>query len=76
MYKTIALELIQEQYPQLHERLRLSRKLLPELDRYASELRTAHLRWIDLGTDASAARELALEELRGMLARDSTCLET
>ena len=65
LYKTIVLELIQEQYPQLHRRLRLSRKLLRELDRYAIELRTMHCKWIDLGTDASGAAELAVQGTSG-----------
>lgn len=42
MYKTIVLELL-EAHTALHRCLRLSRKLLPELDRYANDLRTAHL---------------------------------
>ena len=71
LYKTIVLELIQEQYPHLYHRLRLGRTLLRELDRYASDLRATHLRWIAAGTDPGAARELALEELNARLAREA-----
>ena len=44
LYKTIVLELIQEQ-PALHERLRTSRTLLPTMNSYASELKTSHEAW-------------------------------
>jgi hypothetical protein len=76
LYKTIALELLQEQYPTLHHRLRLSRTLLRELDRYATDLRAAHLKWVALGTDTSAARELAVEELQDTLSREAGRYET
>ena len=46
-YKTIILELLQEQYPSLHDQLRRERTLLEKLNRYAVELRTAHLAWTD-----------------------------
>jgi hypothetical protein len=76
LYKTIVLELLQEQHTQLHNHLRLRRTLLQELDRYANELRIAHLKWLTLGTDASAARELAVEQLQETLAQDCARLET
>ncbi|HEV3384606.1 MAG TPA: hypothetical protein VG097_07310 [Gemmata sp.] len=69
-YKTITLGLL-ESHPKLHERLRLSRKLLSELDRYATELRTAHLRWKGEGLDPSAAMELAVEELQTRIAQEA-----
>jgi hypothetical protein len=77
LYKTIVLELLQDQYPALHERLRRERKLLESMERYASELRTAHLRWMEeirrakagSGEEAisSEALELAIEHLQGIL---------
>jgi hypothetical protein len=80
-YKTIVLELLQEQYPGLHERLRRKRKLLETLNRHASELRTAHLAWTDelRRTSAEAdpahisseALDLAIEHLQGSLACES-----
>ena len=76
MYKTIALELIQEQ-PELYEQLRSSKRLLPAMDAYAIELKASHEAWKDRlsqarpGSDpsqiASEALELAIEELRDRL---------
>ena len=81
LYKTIVLELLQEQYPSLHERLRRERALLATLDRYASELRTAHLAWTDELRRASPeadptrisseALELAIEHLQESLPCES-----
>ena len=45
-YKTIALELIQEQ-PELYERLRSSKRLLPAMDAYAIDLKAGHEAWMD-----------------------------
>ena len=45
-YKTIALELIQEQ-PELYEQLRSSKRLLPAMDAYAIELKASHEAWKD-----------------------------
>jgi hypothetical protein len=83
-YRTIVLELIQEQ-PELHERLRLSRTLLSTVDSYATELRTAHLAWMDdlrqANPDsdpsriASEAMERAVEELRDRLRSGSPATE-
>ncbi len=80
-YKTIVLELLQEQYPSLHARLRRERTLLMALDKYASELKAAHLTWMDElhrarpGSSASQvsseALELAIEHLRGTLPSES-----
>ena len=75
-YKTIALELIQEQ-PELHEQLRSSKTLLPAMDAYAIELKASHEAWKDQlsqakpGSDpsqiASEALELAIQDLRDRL---------
>ena len=47
LYKTIVLELLKDQYPALHERLRQERKLLEAVDRYAIKLKAAHLIWME-----------------------------
>lgn len=76
LYKTITLELLQD-HPHLYDQLLSTRKLLPTLDLYASELRTSHLGWKELLANAkpdkdgsliaSEALELAIEELRRRL---------
>jgi hypothetical protein len=75
-YKTIVLELLKEQ-PELHEQLRLTRRLLPTLETCARELRASHETWKETlsqakpGSDpsriASEALELALKELQDRL---------
>ena len=75
-YKTIALGLIQEQ-PELYERLRSSKRLLPAMDAYAIELKDSHEDWKEQlsqanpGTDpsqiSSEAMELAAQEIRDRL---------
>jgi hypothetical protein len=81
LYKTMVLELLQEQYPALHEQLCRQRMLLKTLDLYAIELRTAHIAWMEELRRAipecapsqisSEALELALEHLQGALPSDS-----
>jgi hypothetical protein len=85
MYKTITLELLQDQ-PALYETLRAGRMLLTALDTYAVELRERHLLWIDRlnqarpGSDprqvSSEALELAIaglqDHLRCASSRDGT----
>lgn len=76
LYKTIALELIQEQ-PKLYKSLYSSRRVLPAMDSYAADLRTRHGAWKEaLKQDRpgshptqieSEALELAIEDLRGLL---------
>ena len=75
-YKTITLELIQFQ-PELYEKLRSSKRLLPAIDAYAIELRDSHELWkerfsqVNPGSDprqiASEAMELAVQELSDRL---------
>jgi hypothetical protein len=75
-YKTIILELLQQR-PDLHDQLRKDRKLLPTMERYASELKTSHEAWKERllqlrpGSDpsqiASEAMEMALQELEERL---------
>lgn len=69
-YKTIALELLQAR-PELHNRLRLSRKLLSEVERYATDLRTTHLLLVDTGMETGAALEQALYEIGDRIAREA-----
>ena len=76
MYKTIVLELLQQD-PELHDRLRQHRLLLPALDLYSRGLKAHHEAWkVNLsrarpGSDpiqiASEAMEIALKELEGAL---------
>jgi hypothetical protein len=71
-YKTIVLELIQQQ-PELHEQLRASRTLLATMDARALELKASHEEWMERlsqrmpGSDtsqiSSEALEIALKEL-------------
>lgn len=75
-YKTIALEVIQDQ-PELYERLRSTKRLLPAMDAYAADLKARHEAWREaLGRErpgghptqvASEALELAIEDLRALL---------
>jgi hypothetical protein len=84
MYKTIVLELI-HQNPGLYEQLRSSKRLLPAMDTYAVELKSAHeqmtglLRRENPGIDASLisaqAMELAVHELSAHLSSESSATE-
>jgi hypothetical protein len=75
-YKTIVLELLKER-TQLHEQLRLTRRLLPTLETCAKELKASHESWMETvsqakpGSDpsqiASEALELAVKELEDRL---------
>jgi hypothetical protein len=80
-YKTIVLELLQDQYPALHEKLRQQRMLLQALNDYAAALKRHHETWMDRlnmkrpDSDpiltASEALELALLDLRDDLPSES-----
>lgn len=84
-YKTIILELIQE-HPELYERLRSTKRLLPAVDAYAIELRDLHESWKDTirqeepGSDpiqiASEAMELAILGIHDGLLSASPKAET
>jgi hypothetical protein len=75
-YKTIVLERLRER-TELHEQLRLTRRLLPTLETCARELKASHEIWKEAlaearpGSDpsqiASEALELALKELEDRL---------
>jgi hypothetical protein len=79
-YKTMILELLQQR-PEMHERLRKNRELLPALEMYATELRTSHQAWeerllqLHPGSDpsqiASEALEMALNDLEEVLPSES-----
>ena len=75
-YKTLVLEMLKDR-KELHEQLRLTRRLLPTMERCARELKTSHEQWKETlgaqqpGSDpaqiASEALELALKELEDRL---------
>ncbi len=75
-YKTIVLELLQQR-PEMHEQLRLTRRLLPTLETCAKELKASHEAWkktfseakpeSDPSQIASEAMEMALKELEDRL---------
>jgi hypothetical protein len=75
-YKTIALELL-KQKTDLHEQLRLTRRLLPAMEHCARQLKESHEHWkatlsqATPGSDpsqiSSEAMELALKELEDRL---------
>src|SRR5712692_8119324 len=75
-YKTIVLELLKER-PELHEQLRLTRRLLPTLETCSQELKASHQTWKETlaqsnpGSDPSQieseAMELAINELKDRL---------
>ena len=78
-YKTICLGLL-EQRPEIYDKLRQQRTLLPTLNRLASELKARHQAWMQElqatrpGSDsqiASEAMELAVQELEDRLSADS-----
>jgi hypothetical protein len=80
-YKTIILELLQDQYPATYDRLRRRRALPATLDRLALELNKAHTAWMSelrradpnrsIEQIASEALELAIEHLQGSLPSES-----
>ena len=84
-YKTIVLEML-EQRPRMREELRQSRKLLPTLEFYASELKHSHDDWKDRLLEAkpdsdpsqiaSQAMELALKDLQDHLPSESNQRES
>jgi hypothetical protein len=75
-YKTIIFELLLEEQ-ELYERLRSTKRLLPEIDAYAIDLKASHDAWMDRirrqkpDNDSSQtvaeALELAIAELRNRL---------
>src|SRR3954467_13350627 len=84
-YMTIVLELIQEQFPTLHEQLKASRTLLSTVEDYATALKARHDLWktefrlANPGRDpaqiASDALEMAIEDLQASLPPESSTAE-
>jgi hypothetical protein len=78
-YKSLTLQLL-EHHPPIHDRLKSTGKLLAELDRYSTDLKTSHSAWTDLlsqqkpGSDpsqiTSEALEIALRELEQRLSAE------
>ena len=75
-YKTIVLELLRER-KELHEQLRLTRRLLPTMESLAKDLKARHEHWketlatatpeSDPSQISSQAMEMALQELQERL---------
>ena len=82
LYKTITLELLKEEFPNLHEKLRAERGLLKALDRYSTALKESHafkqeeLSRLRPGSQpeqiASEAAEIAIEDLRARLSAEQS----
>ena len=80
-YKTIVLELLQQQ-PQIYDQLRKERKLLTTMESHARDLKTSHEAWMEMlvplrtGIDpvqiASEALEIAVKELEDRLSAVSS----
>ena len=73
LYKTITQELL-ESHPKLYKHLRLSRKLISEIDRYATDLRTEYLE-LCKSLPPDAAREIALASLQERIAQETARYE-
>jgi hypothetical protein len=67
LYKTVVNNILEE-YPELYHRLRLGRKLLAEVDRYAAELREDYLE-LRKRLSEEAATEVALSTIEERIAR-------
>ncbi len=86
LYKTICLELLQNQHPTLHEQLRQQRMLLQALTDYSYALKARHDHWKtefrqanpdrDPAQISSEALEMAIEDLRASLPPESSTDET
>ncbi len=84
LYKTIVLEMLQDR-PELYNRFRSNRTLRQALENYASELSQLHTAWEEaIGTTplatsprqaASAALELAIEDLAKLLSAETSTPE-
>jgi hypothetical protein len=84
-YMTIVLELIQDQFPTLHEQLKASRTLLSTVEDYASALKTRHEHWKNefrlANPDRNPAQiardalEMAIEDLQASLPPESSTAE-
>ena len=70
-YKTIIHELLQDQYPVLHDRLRQQRTLMKALDRYAIDLKNAHVAWMNELRTGEPGAQPGPDRVRGTGAGDS-----
>ncbi len=80
-YKTMVMELLEEQYPTLQLRLKRERMMLRAVETYAAILKSSHEAWkqrmaahrprTDPNQIASEALELALAELQADLPSES-----
>ena len=67
-YKTIVLELLQEDHQTLHEKLRAKRQLLEAVNTFAAHLKSRHEFWMKelgqrrMGIDSSQLSSSALED--------------
>lgn len=79
-YQPIVHELLQQQ-TELHEKLRLKRRLLPAIEAYAKELKASHEEWKETLSEArpgsdliqieSEALEMAVQEMEDRLQQES-----
>ena len=79
-YKPLVHELLQQQ-TELHEQLRLTRRLLPTIEAYAKELKASHEEWKETLSEKrpdsdqvqieSEALEMAVKELEDRLQSES-----
>ena len=79
-YKSIVHELLQQQ-TELHEKLRLTRRLLPTIEAYARDLKASHDEWKETLSEArpesdpiqisSEAMEMAVQEMEDRLQNES-----
>lgn len=79
-YQAIVHELLQQQ-TELHEKLRLTRRLLPAIKAYARELKASHEEWKETLAEArpeseslqieSEAMEMAIKEMEDRLHSES-----
>ena len=79
-YKTIVHELLQQR-TELHEKLRLTRRLLPTIETFARELKASHDEWKETLSEArpdsdpiqisSEAMEMAVQEMEDRLQNES-----
>jgi hypothetical protein len=74
LFKTTVLALL-ESHPTLYQQLRLSRRLMQEMDRYAGEMKTAYLLWLDAGMNSSEATEKVTAEIESRIASEADRLE-
>lgn len=73
LFKTTVLALL-ESHPKLYQQLRLSRRLMQEMNRHATDLRTEHQELSKMHPQDSAL-ELATAEIESRIASEAARLE-